>query len=407
MRRNWLSFICMIALVGIWVCYTSCGELRFSNPANSNLVIAGNPKVSLSSELLDSMCGLVAGCNSTVTLTDCRTGILATGGFETPLGLTSGAYPTYSAIVAAEEAGSITGSAMDARSCKTGIEILSCTDARVKAAYDPSASNPFSGTPQLLSTAACGGTFAAAPDIWFSSLEFPDMRNVNIYGAVPMAAGEIPGQPPGIFTGFVGQSSGGVINIINDPNQCHSGNWCLRGDLTPTGSQVAMFSSGYSAGSGPLGSWTQHQFFSAWYKWPAGFSLPPNCGGQLMYLVSSGGRGIIQPNFKFDLGAGWISVYLTNTNPPSNSPTVGALPLDGRWHVIEVELDPAGQKARMWLDGVLAVDWDTPLCGGAPCAIDDTKFGMYFAPATGGCHPAQSESFWVDDMAQGSHRIGL
>jgi hypothetical protein len=175
-----------------------------------------------------------------------------------------------------------------------------------------------------------------------------------------------------------------------------------------------MLEAGYGAlepiGSGNMVYSNQrHQFYRAWMKWPANFSLPRGCLGKLIYMRNTCPK---QPCgavlVRFESAGNGLAVDVENTYPSSTSPTKSQIKFDGRWHSIEAELDPAHSHINMWIDGNRVVNWNTPIRGNTPdWVINDTKYGMYINPVENhGCHPPKSESFWVDDMAQSTRRIG-
>jgi hypothetical protein len=315
----------------------------------------------------------------------------------------------------------------------------------------------------------------SAPDVYFNSFEFPDMRfcNLDITGdgtcfnqngqagivfapnselpAVPANGGVCGGSAgTGVCTGinefFEGRRSNGLPttngqgrgSIVNDPANCRNGSqWCVRFDLG-TGTQGTEFTvnTGYKPGSVPQAcSGNQYpntpcfsyRLFYRWYvKWATNFGLTPlnsfGCQGKYLYVTAQAAVDYYNAHPPIPGGGLGILVFRANTGNPqrlsmnwealdgnysaSSSPNFA----DGLWHEFEIETDQNAQRMRAWLDGTLVIDHAAPFVTGAGTTLN--RWGMYInknSDASGPrdqCVTSGATSFWVDDLAVSTQRIG-
>jgi hypothetical protein len=130
-----------------------------------------------------------------------------------------------------------------------------------------------------------------------------------------------------------------------------------------------------------------------------------------MYMRANGTGGTVLISFRTTNNDKSATIEIENASTSTNySCTVNGgdcvITGDGLWHSYEVELDIPNQHTRMWVDGVQRLDTSSPFIP-SNMQVDDTKFGMYWNDAgNGGSLVPTAETFWVDDCAQSSHRIG-
>jgi hypothetical protein len=286
------------------------------------------------------------------------------------------------------------------------------------------------------------------PDVYYNTFEFPDMRSINGVGMTVLQTGESPAPAnggiclgslgSGVCTGFTFNPFPGMT-IVNDPTNCHGGSWCARADLIQ-GDQVGaefMLESGYTPGFVPQGCTlngnvypnscvTYHMFFHWWIRWAPNFTLSPlnanGCQGKLIYVSSTAGSqfGITQNPV-----LGGIGIVVFRSSVPqstlfqwesSHSGNIGSLGWtfgDGLWHEFEVETDQTNQVVNVWMDGSQFVNFSNAGLV-SQAGVDTNRWGMYINhnndPVTGApldhCVAQQATSFWIDDLAVSTQRIG-
>ncbi|MEZ0392038.1 MAG: hypothetical protein ACAH59_07490, partial [Pseudobdellovibrionaceae bacterium] len=142
--------------------YSNCGDPKnfISAPGdqNKNTSTVGNPFAKTSERVLASSCAVIVRCFPEVSVQQCSDGLSVTGGFAPVLGLSS-AYDTLNSILQAENSGDLVGNTTATDSCSKQIEDLSCSEALVQSAYQPSLPNPYSSAPQMASASSCEQTF--------------------------------------------------------------------------------------------------------------------------------------------------------------------------------------------------------------------------------------------------------
>ena len=84
-------------------------------------------------------------------------------------------------------------------------------------------------------------------------------------------------------------------------------------------------------------------------------------------------------------GGNWFHFEeLANAGSYFADPIVNTAPSFGAWHQLEIDLDIAGGRARIWLDGVLRTDGSTDFV-----AERTVGFGIYAFRGGGGESPAR------------------
>ncbi|MGZ3803610.1 MAG: hypothetical protein ACXVB4_05335 [Pseudobdellovibrionaceae bacterium] len=151
-RLNMTLVTALLIPLLITLAYNGCSE-----SVSKGTSTVGNPLTSVTNKLLLAVCEVIQRCHTGVDSNLCQTGVLATSGFATPLGL-PGTYTTYSSILQGEENGALVGNQTQANVCQGSLETLSCSDANVIAAYDPSLANPFAGSPNMIPGSSCSQT---------------------------------------------------------------------------------------------------------------------------------------------------------------------------------------------------------------------------------------------------------
>ncbi len=272
------------------------------------------------------------------------------------------------------------------------------------------------------------GVFAA-PDVYYNSFEFPDMRSpftllsggvwMGNPGLVTMAPGEEPGQPAGVKTGanYGGNQTNSPV-YVNDASVCHGGSWCVRYDAVANENGTIM----YAPPDGSLINPSSHLFFRGFYKFQTGFTFSfgkliymrdLNPGANTIILVPGcpgGGPSCSTPRL-------FVDVITPAVNYECNVVPACTITGDGVWHSIEIEENSNGGASdaatlRLWLDRTLVTEY-CPTCAAHATISEPYQpaqgflFGTYVnGVANGGpcCNPTQS--YWLDDLAVSTQRIG-
>jgi hypothetical protein len=249
-----------------------------------------------------------------------------------------------------------------------------------------------------------------------------------------MQPGEMPNQPPGYCQGTLGSGictgmnyQYGAAFIVNDPGNCHSGSWCIRADLTAGAviPNTTNFDIGYSGGNRALGCNTvysgagdpaqcaanRHFFYHWWQKWSPNFILNPAgtvavCQGKIQYFRGYN-TSINTLDLRFRTYGGSNTYSLTFEDGYIPDSQQFSFTADGQWHEFEVEYDVPHQNVNAWMDGIQVVsNLHTQLDPNT--IIGNNKPGMYINnnPGSDACSSANNSSFWVDDIAVSTQRIG-
>jgi hypothetical protein len=103
-----------------------------------------------STEVLNSICAVLTTCNSGLTNFQCESGVQSIAGMDVKLGLTTGSYASFSAIISAESQGAIQSNSSAVTQCQADLQSLSCSSAAVMNAYQSQSANPFSQVPSMM-----------------------------------------------------------------------------------------------------------------------------------------------------------------------------------------------------------------------------------------------------------------
>jgi hypothetical protein len=169
LRKNFgLSFLILLLFSSLP--HTGCTK---RDPGITYLggVSVGNPRAPVSSNLMSAICGAINRCHPEVTADTCGNALVNVKGFAAPLGLSS-TYDTLASIIAAEETGTLVGSASSSSSCGASISALDCASPIAQNAYIASSSTPFSGAVNMVSGGSCGEVFTASAQYSCSSSVF-------------------------------------------------------------------------------------------------------------------------------------------------------------------------------------------------------------------------------------------
>ncbi len=165
--------------------------------------------------------------------------------------------------------------------------------------------------------------------------------------------------------------------------------------------QSVLHESGVFRAAGPT------MWAGAWWRFPVGYSWEgaPGYAGRehklMLFSVEDGrGRGRLMVNAEGSGGNLRAYVEGFDGEGPLLLQTDTPLPLDGGWHLVEVQIDreESGQgRARLWLDGKLAGD-GRGMTGNSPfCRV---QVGAYVNQGA-----AQAQSFCLRDFACADVRI--
>jgi hypothetical protein len=263
-----------------------------------------------------------------------------------------------------------------------------------------------------------------APDVYYNTFEFSDMRSTfqwagNYWagsGPVALGTGEEPNQPSGVYTGTgnPGTSQSYPPVYVNDGSICRT-QWCLRYDKSPsTGAGSTLYY--LTIGNRLPNQTTGHLFYRAYQKFSVGYQF---VFGKLNYMRDYDGTTVI---VKKDCSAVCTSTNLVievgtpSANYYCNQGHSCTMTGDGQWHSLEVELDPNGGGSnaatiRMWRDDVLVMEYCQSCSAHATISTPFNPGGIAFgeydnASTEAGGSPTQNQSFWLDDLAVSRQRIG-
>src|ERR1700723_909972 len=96
--RFFLLTLAIFLMTALPVFYNNCGNVEFMKAYGVSTI--GNPLSSTqaSQEILFAICSVLDRCQAQVPFNTCMTGILATSGIASTLGLPSGTYDPYSSL---------------------------------------------------------------------------------------------------------------------------------------------------------------------------------------------------------------------------------------------------------------------------------------------------------------------
>jgi len=124
-----------------------------------------------SQNILSAICTVINRCQTQVSLDACNSGVQATNGISSQLGLPSNGYNPYFALESAESSNQVEANSVATTACVNTINNLQCDSPTVVAAYNAANVNPFSGVPGMIPTPACNQVFTPAPS--GTNLEVP------------------------------------------------------------------------------------------------------------------------------------------------------------------------------------------------------------------------------------------
>jgi hypothetical protein len=156
MRRTSI-LILGFALTVITLTYNACGVTDFSTLKGTS-TNTGNPMAPASTGVMYAVCDVINRCHPEVTPAECQEGLLATSGFDQPLGLAP-SYSVLSSIIEAEKSGALTGNTIAGSACSNDITNLACSEPTVQSGYVATATNPFGLAPQIISSSTCKQVF--------------------------------------------------------------------------------------------------------------------------------------------------------------------------------------------------------------------------------------------------------
>jgi hypothetical protein len=180
---------------------------------------------------------------------------------------------------------------------------------------------------------------------------------------------------------------------------CRSGRACGAMTLAGGRDQQSILWEKQFTHSGPT------FYASAWYRFPQGFTWDP--GGQpwglehkmMIFYAGDAGVGRVLVNLRGSGTSPSLAIHFERVDP--YPPGISARsdvrwPTDGAWHKLEVEIQRVsgnGGRARVWLDGRIAIDQGGKVCG-SPCSpITGAQMGAFSnqgSPVT--------QTFYMDDI---------
>lgn len=162
----------LLILLSIFILFTpiyGCGEgTETGNPTahtgdddDDDAESPADVSLTSSEQILEALCDKLTECYTSLTETDCETGIKATGGLENDIGLTEGSYSTYQDIIDAEENGEISADSDALSSCIADIGSSECGNTEVDSAYDSADADNFDDVENMVpdGTDSCEGVF--------------------------------------------------------------------------------------------------------------------------------------------------------------------------------------------------------------------------------------------------------
>jgi hypothetical protein len=241
-------------------------------------------------------------------------------------------------------------------------------------------------------------------------LRGPDGQVATLRGGYTFSP-DPPPAPPNIFqdgfeerngSAFAYDSSNVVlVNYVNDPAVCHTGNWCGQMTLQPAQSQMNIM-------------WVKHLtaqplqgFYRGWWKFPTDWRWNTSDVDQ---------KAIILDNFPTRIYVNFRAISPTesriavfnNLGPDQfftydQSGTEPTIKADGQWHSLEVYCDQLTGTVVVWFDGKLHVTVTALNIGTTP--FTEARFGAYMNGASGNASGGP-RSFYMDDIAIGTARLG-
>ena len=128
-----------------------------------------------------------------------------------------------------------------------------------------------------------------------------------------------------------------------------------------------------------LGAGVTHLYVSLWIRFDPSYLLH-GISNKFVNLESYGANEYENILVQINEGGNWFHFEeLANAGSYFADPIVNTAPSFGAWHQLEIDLDIAGGRARIWLDGVLRTDGSTDFV-----AERTVGFGIYAFRGGGG-----------------------
>lgn len=146
--------------------FTNC-ELQPSKPRNRLEKMEGgtgigNPFSQMAAKLADSACETISRCHPEITYSQCSEIMQKTSGLDFQLGLPTGKFANYEAIISAEGKGTVVGAETAVQNCADIVKNLSCSSPQVQGAYIPEQTDPSWGLPRVFLQDACSQALSSA-----------------------------------------------------------------------------------------------------------------------------------------------------------------------------------------------------------------------------------------------------
>lgn len=144
-------------LAALLLLLTSCGGTGTGNPserAANTTVGEASASAFASQVVMGRLCAKLLACFANLKEATCINGIEAEKVIDTELGLPSGTYTNYQAVIDAESAGVIVGNVTARTNCAADIDALSCSSVGVAGAYNSSSRRPFQHVDAMIPTGA-------------------------------------------------------------------------------------------------------------------------------------------------------------------------------------------------------------------------------------------------------------
>ena|SRR5579871_1616250 len=203
--------------------------------------------------------------------------------------------------------------------------------------------------------------------------------------------------PPPQGTWFAVSASN--ASYVNDPTQCHSGNWCGAITLPPAKSQLNT-----------MWDWTRTlptQFYvQGWWKFPKDWQWNTTDIDHkaIIFETNTPSNARMYLNFRAESSQSAQICVTTNAYIISHNSFVCAnrgkkdavVRADDVWHSVQAYVNEAGNQVRVWLDGTLVIQTaELGFGDGAP--YKEIKFGAYMGGAAA-AKKGGPRTFYIDDL---------
>lgn len=125
------------------------------NPVSADATPTGAVQISV------ALCSVLTPCYTSLSETNCEAGVLAATNLVDEFGLSTADYADLQAVSSAEAASTIAPNSTLLTTCLDNIDALTCTNAGVLTAYNPSNPNNFENVEDMIpaGTDSCGGVY--------------------------------------------------------------------------------------------------------------------------------------------------------------------------------------------------------------------------------------------------------